>query len=210
MTPFKLKPKISATIAMMEARRDKLRELEEGCVRNVPTSPLHTNLQALREKLNLKKNEMAELMDVTSRTYYAYEQGLRPIPSTTLIKLATATGADLNEILLGRSAPTDLQAVRCAVDDLMLIMKFLGVEYPEMDMQTRLEVSRFAVTTDWQGWSCMHPSIIRDAVRIVTRYRFHPEDLPPPPFWKDYGGEHNQYEEAMRAWQVKIGEDFND
>ena len=184
MAKFKLKPESSATRAVAEARLDRFRDLEEDSVRSAPTSPLHANLRALREKLKFKKNEMAELMEVTSRTYYAYEQGLRPIPSTTLIRLARITGADLNEILMGRPAPTDLQTIRCAIDDLMLIMKFLGVEYPEMDMRTRLEVSRLTVTTDWQGWSRMHPSIIRDAVRMVTRYRFHPEDIPAPPYWE--------------------------
>jgi hypothetical protein len=114
-----------------------------------------------------------------------------------LIRLAIVSGAYLNELLLGRSAPTDLQAVRCAVDDLMLIIKFLGTEYPEMDEPTRTEVARFAVSTDWQGTSRMHPSVIRDAVRMVTRYRFHPEDIPAPPFWEDYAGKKDQYEAAM-------------
>lgn len=210
MAKFKLKPEGSATRAVAEARLDRFRDLEEDSVRYAPTSPLHANLRALREKLKFKKNEMAELMEVTSRTYYAYEQGLRPIPSTTLIRLARITGADLNEILMGRPAPTDLQTIRCAIDDLMLIMKFLGVEYPEMDMRTRLEVSRLTVTTDWQGWSRMHPSIIRDAVRMVTRYRFHPEDIPAPPYWEDFGEKQEQYEAAMEAWQAKIDEDFVD
>ncbi len=209
MSAFKLKPEKTATNAMIEARIDKLGDFEEGCIRNAATSALHLNLQALREKLGLQKNEMAELMKVTSRTYYAYEQGLRPIPSNTLTGLAVATGADMNQLLLGRPAPTDLNAVRSAVDDMMLIIKFLGTEYPDMDLQTRQEVSRFAVTTDWQGWSRMHPSVIRDAVRLVTRYRFHPEDIPAPPFWEDYGERQDEYEAAMEAWQNQLDEDFD-
>lgn len=149
---------------------------------------------------------MAELMKVTSRTYYAYEQGVRPVPSDTLTRLAIVTGADMNEILLGHAAPTDLNTIRYAVDDLMLIVKFLSTEYPEMDIPTRMEVARFAVTTDWQGWSRMHPSIIRDAVRMVTRYRFHPEDIPAPPNWEDFAGRQGQYDTAMEEWQSEIDE----
>jgi DNA-binding XRE family transcriptional regulator len=169
---------------------------------------VHTNVQALREKLGLQKNEMAELLEVTSRTYYAYERGLRPIPSTTLVKLAMVTGADLNQILLGRPARTNFETVRHAVDDLMSIRAYLVSEYPEMDEPTRTKVARLAVTTDWQGWSRMHPSVIRDAVRMVTRYRFHPEDIPAPPLWEDYGEKQDEYEEAVQAWQTKIDEDF--
>lgn len=210
MAKFRLQSENTATKKKIAARNDKLQELEEGYVRNSQTSPLHTNLQALRQKLKLQKNEMAQLMDVTPRTYYAYEQGLRPIPSTTLIRLAVVSGADLNELLLGRSAPTDLQEVRCAVDDLILIIKFLRTEYPEMDEPTRTEVARVAVSTDWQGMSRMHPSVIRDAVKMVTRYRFHPEDIPAPPCWEDYGEKQNRYEQAMKAWQAMIDEDFNE
>jgi transcriptional regulator with XRE-family HTH domain len=165
-------------------------------------------VQALREKLGLQKNEMAELLGVTSRTYYAYERGLRPIPSTTLVKLAMVTGADLNEILLGRPARTNFETVRHAVDDLMSIRAYLVSEYPEMDEPTRTKVARFAVTTDWQGWSRMHPSVIRDAVRMVTCYRFHPEDIPAPPYWEEYEGRTDEYEEAMTEWQAKIDRDF--
>ncbi|MCG7572525.1 helix-turn-helix transcriptional regulator [Phaeobacter sp. CNT1-3] len=208
MPTFKLKPEKTATNAMIEARVNKLGEFEDGCVRNAPSSPLHVNLRTLREKLDLQKNEMAELIKVTPRTYYAYEQGLRPIPSGTLIRLAIVTGADMNQILLGRAAPTNLDTVRSAVDDMMLIIKFLATEYPDMDLQTRQEVSRFAVTTDWQGWSRMHPSVIRDAVRLVTRYRFHPEDIPPPPFHEDYGNDQEQWERDMAEWQRIVDEDL--
>lgn len=201
MSAFKLKPERTATNKMIEARIDKLRDFEDSCIRNAPTSPMFENLRALREKLDLQKNEMAELMKVTPRTYYAYEQGLRPIPSNTLIRLAIVTGADMNQILLGRTAPTDLKIVRNAVDDMTLVMKFLRIEYPSMDLQTQQDVSRVVVTTDWQGWSRLHPSVIRDAVKIVTRFRFHPEDIPAPPFWEDYVDKLDEYEEATRAWQ---------
>lgn len=204
MSAFRLKSKNTATNRMVTAKLDKLGDYREGYVRNAPSSPVHANVQALRERLKLQKNEMAELLEVTARTYYAYERGLRPIPSTTLVRLAMVTGADLNEVLLGHPAPTDFDAVRCAVDDLILIKKYLSNEYPEMDEQTRTKVARLAVTTDWQGWSRMHPSIIRDAVRMVTRYRFHPEDLREPPFWKDYGENSDLYEKAMEAWQAEV------
>lgn len=194
--------------AGLDADEQRLLEREQMEIENAPNSPLHENLRKLRERLNLKKQEMAEILDVTARTYYTYEEGARSIPSSTLVKLATRTGVDLNTLLLGRSVTADSRLVNSAIDDMVKVMDFLEKDYPEMDMKTAAKVARFSVTFDWQGWPRLHPEIIRDAVRMVTRYRFHPEDLPAPPFWEHYGEDQARSEEDMLAWQAMVDEDL--
>jgi hypothetical protein len=56
----------------------------------------------------------------------------------------------------------------------------------------------------------MHPDIIRDFVKIVTRYKFHPEDLPAPPLHEDYGDDLEGWERDMAEWQRIVDEDFPD
>ena len=208
MPDYKLRARTADEWAKLEAEEQRRMDLEQMEITNAPDSPLHENLRKLRERLNLKKQEMAEIMDVTPRTYYAYEEGARSIPSNTLVKLAARTGVDLNTLLLGRSGTVDRNLVQSAIDDMVKIAGFLKKNYPDMDMSTAIKVARFSVTFDWQGWPRLHPEIIRDAVRMVARYRFHPEDLPAPPFWERYGEDQALYEENMAAWQAMVDEDF--
>ncbi|WP_432612881.1 helix-turn-helix domain-containing protein [Litoreibacter halocynthiae] len=56
-------------------------------------------MRKYRERLGITKLKMAELLDVTPRTYYAYEQGHRAVPSPSIAQLAILTGGYLNEIL---------------------------------------------------------------------------------------------------------------
>lgn len=208
MSDYKLLARTEDEWAKLEAEEQRRFELERMEIANAPDSPLHENLRKLRERMNLKKQEMAKIMEVTPRTYYTYEEGARSIPSNTLIKLAVRTGVDLNTLLLGRSGTTDRNLIQSAIADLVKITDFLKVAYPKMDGKTAMKVAKFSVTFDWQGWPRLHPDMIRDAVRMVTRYRFHPEDLPAPPFWEHYGEDQALYEENMAAWQAMVDEDF--
>jgi len=70
---------------------------------------VHENLRQFRIRKGYKKQEMAAIMEITPRTYYIYEKGERAIPSTALVKLAALTRCDLNEILMGRLAPSNEQ-----------------------------------------------------------------------------------------------------
>lgn len=171
-----------------------------------PDSPIEENLREFRRRQGLKKKDVAELMGVTSRTYYAYELGTRSIPSDALIKLATMTRVDLNQILMGRPAEIDHQSVRSAIDDLMKILKFLGENYPKMDMNTRLSVARHAVTSDTGDWPRMHPQMIEGSVKTITGYRFHLADIPSPPNPDHYGDNMEQYEKDDAAWTAAVSE----
>lgn len=181
--------------------------LEDMERRYAPSNTVHENLRSFRSQRGLKKRDMASLMEVTTRTYYDYEEGNRPIPSDALVRLAVLTGGDINQILLGRPAETRPETVESAINDFCVILRFLGVEYPDMDMGTRADVARFALTHDWQGMPRIHPEVIRDAVRMKTRYRFHPEDIPAPPFWEDYGDNQDLFEEHMEEWQRQVDGD---
>ena len=194
--------------AEKEHQQDEDRRYMEAV--NGPESPLHENLRKFRIQNGLKKQEIAASMGVTPRSYYAYEEGQRPVPSDALTKLATLTGADLNEIVMGRTARNDTLTIRHAIDDLMLIMKFLMREYPTMGMETRFKVACHAVTADTGDWPRTAPEMIQASVKVLTRYRFHPETFPPPPDSDHYEGNLDQYEQKLAAWQAMVDENLGD
>ncbi|WBU64566.1 helix-turn-helix domain-containing protein [Paracoccus aerodenitrificans] len=176
-----------------------------------PEKALHENLRDYRIKHQLTKQQMSDLLEVTPRTYYAYEEGLRPVPSPAIVRLAILTGGDLNEILLGRPAPFAHQTTaQTVINEAIVVMKYLAITYPEMGIEDRYQVARFHATTSFGEFPRMHPGTIRDCVRIVTRYRFHPEDIPAPPNHEAYGDDHERWELDMAAWQKAIDEDFPD
>lgn len=179
-------------------------------IRNQPVSPVHKNLQDFRLSHKLKKQEMAEFMGVTPRTYYAYEKGQRAVPSDALVGLATMTRADLNEILMGHSASTEFQTIQAALEDMNLIMKLLKTDHPEISGKIRYKIAHYVLTTDWGRVPRMHPESIRRAISRFTRYRDVPQDLPPPPFFEDYGKDQRQYEKDMKAWQTMVDENFDE
>lgn len=210
MTSFKSAP---LTLAEKEASEREYQKHQDRAYMEAfhgPDLPLHQNLRRFRIRKGLKKQEIAEMMGVTARSYYAYEEGQRPVPSDALAKLATMTEADLNEIVMGRTARDDLQTIRAAIDDMMLIMKYLVTEYPAMDMKTRLEVARHAVSADTGDWPRTHPEMVQGSVKIITRYRFHPEELPPPPDPDRYEDNPELYERKQAEWQVMVDEDLGD
>lgn len=205
---YVLKERSEAEISKIEEDELRRRELEQIEIENAPDGKVHENLKKFRERKGLKKTEIAALMEITPRTYFSYEAGKNPIPSSALVKLATFTGVDMNEILMGRPARTDYAAIKSAFDDLTDIISFLENEYPTMTARTRLRIAKFHVSTDWHPWPRMHPDTIRESVRIKTRYRFHSEDLPAPPYWENYGDNQDLLEEAEAAWQATVDEDF--
>ncbi|GFE50865.1 hypothetical protein So717_26180 [Roseobacter cerasinus] len=170
---------------------------------------VHENLEAFRKKRKFKKSEMAEMMGVSSRSYYMYETGKRAIPSSALVQLEAFTGADLNEVLLGGSKAPNLDAIRFVVDEAIKALCFLGHKYESMPMKTKRAVidKMFAWQTDGVR---ARPSDIVDAVRSVTRYKYHPEDLPAPPFCEDYGEDQESYERDTVAWDKMVAEDMPD
>lgn len=173
-----------------------------------PDTPVHENLLNFRLRKKLKKQQMADFMEVTSRTYYEYEKGSRPIPSDALVKLATLTRADLNEILMGRPASTEAQIMRSGLEDMRIIGKLLQEQHPELADEDYHKVARRVVTTDWGGLPRMHPEAIRRAVSQTTRYRDQHNDLPAPPQFNDFGGRQDSYEQALKDWHRLVDDNF--
>jgi len=193
-----------------ERQEEERLEKDEALRRFAPEGAIHENLRKYRQRLGITKQQMAELLDVTPRTYYAYEQGHRAVPSPAIAQLAILTGGDLNEILLGRPALRSGKATQVVIDEAIVVLKFLAVKYPKMTMEDRYKVVRLHALDDLHGFARMHPSIIRDFAKIVTRYKFHPEDIPAPPFHEDYGDDHERWERDMADWQKAVDEDTPD
>lgn len=72
---------------------------------------------------------MAEMMDITPRSYYAYESGKRSIPTEALVRLNMYTGVDLNEILTGRPSSEGYERV---VSTTILMLRVLLTDYKGM------------------------------------------------------------------------------
>ena len=79
-------------------------------------SEFSKNLTKSRERLNITRNEMAQILGVTVQTYGAYENGKREPSLEKLRKIAAALHASIDE-LLGYSRPIaeeELQIARLA------------------------------------------------------------------------------------------------
>lgn len=208
MSAYKLKKETKAEPTSAEAEQNAPYEREEDERRAGQYGTVHANLRQFRIRSGYKKQEMAQLMEITERSYYDYEAGKRSIPSSALVKLAILTGADLNEILLGRLALTNQQTIENTVRELNSAVEYLGVKYPKMDLATRLKVASFFARYDWQNTVRLHPENIREAVKVITGYRFHPEELSGPPNSEDFGERQDLYSEALETWEKMVCEDL--
>jgi len=187
-----------------QKQRDRI-EMEE---RFGPKAPVHENLRNFRTSKKLKKKQIAEYMEVTTRTYYTYEKGTRPIPSDALVKLATMTRADLNEILMGRAASIEADVMRAGLEDLRIIEELLKTEYPKVTENDYHKIALRVVCTDWGHLPRMHPAVIRQAISQTTRYRDEPLSLPAPPRFEDFDKNENRYEKAVKDWQRLVDDNF--
>ncbi|MGJ8609540.1 MAG: helix-turn-helix domain-containing protein [Octadecabacter sp.] len=208
MPKFKIAP--NTIDGMSEGDFGRFVERETMKARFGPENPTPTNLLRFRLKKRLKKQTVAEMMNVTPRTYYSYENGSRPIPSDALVRLATLTGADLHEILMGRPAAINADVIKAGLIDMEIIERMLIKDNPEIDESTRSKVVRRVVTTDWGELDRMHPSAIRRAIATVTRYSSDPTSQPAPPYYKDYEDRPEDYEQAMLEWQSVVDDNSSE
>ena len=181
-------------------------QLEEELQRALSEKP-HVNLQKFRISRGFKKSEMAQMMGVSAKSYYLYEVGKRAIPSSALVRLEAFTGADLNEVLLGVPKAPKHDRTQHIVDEAIKALCFLGREYPDMPIQTKRRVvdEMFRWLRDLEKAS---PNDIIEAVKIVTRYKYHHEDLPAPPFHENYGEDQEAFDRDMAEWERIFEEDF--
>ena len=208
MSDFKFEKRSGTEQAKFDHERDADFEAQQSDLANIPQSPMHNNLREFRLNRKFKKQQMAEFMGVTTRTYYAYEKGTRAVPSDALINLATKTNVDLHHLLVGRRIRQDASVVLAAMIDAQLISKKLRENYPDMAAETRAKIASYEVPTDWAEWPRMHPAVIDAAIFKFTRYRYFPEDLPAPPFFEDYHDDPGGYVLDMQAWQDIVEQDF--
>lgn len=167
---------------------------------------VHKNLEAFRKKKNFKKSEMAEIMGVSARSYYMYETGKRPIPSSALVQLEAFTGADLNEVLLGGSKAPKHDEIKFVVDEAIKALCFLGYNYKDMPMATKRDVIDKMFQWQRRGERA-RPDDIVEAVKSVTRYKYHQDELPAPPFREDYGDDQEGYDHDIAEWEKIAAED---
>ena len=127
--------------AQTDLEYDEYISSDEAQLQGTESTPPHKNLKKFRLEKKYKKQEMATFMRVTSRTYYAYEEGLRAIPSNALTSLAATTDVDLHFILTGHKATNDAKTVRIAIADAHIIDRQLISTYPDMDTACLLYTS---------------------------------------------------------------------
>lgn len=65
----------------------------------------HEGLKRLRKKQNKSQAEMAEVLNVSRRSYQDFEAGKRPIPSDAILALHAEFDCDLHELFTGRPVP---------------------------------------------------------------------------------------------------------
>lgn len=189
-----------------EAEEAQLQFEQDALQQALSTKP-HVNLQKFRVSKKFKKSEMAQMMGVSAKSYYLYETGKRAIPSTALVQLEAFTGADLNEVMLGAPKAPKHDRTQHIVDEAIKALCFLGREYPDMPIQTKRRVvdEMFRWLRDLEKAT---PSDIIEAVKIVTRYKYHQENLPAPPFWEDYGDDQEAFDRDMAEWEKMVEEDL--
>ncbi|WP_282158840.1 helix-turn-helix domain-containing protein [Shimia thalassica] len=166
-----------------------------------PKRPLHENLRNYRIRLSLKKYQAAKLMGVTPRTYYSYETGKSPIPLEAIVELATYTGGNLNEVILGRTGTDEDEIVQSVFEDTRHILTYLSETYPKMERDVKDKIASNLIAAKRSVFPRTDPETIKAEVVVTTGYRFHPEDLPAPPYWPNFIGNEMGFDEAMNDWE---------
>jgi len=201
MSEFEYLFRSEAEEADYEAHLAELQEAQHFTDQNAPVGSISENLISFRRRRGLKKVDVARIMGVTARTYFAYENGQRSIPSDALINLAVQTGVDIHQVLMGKPAVPDANIVRAALVDAAKIQAFIEKKHPEMEGATRNTVVRTCITTDWAGWPRVHPRAINAAVTRCTAYNPLHSELPAPPDFRDYRGDSKRYETDLADWE---------
>ena len=91
---FKFTPVDPDEYARGLEEEEEARSQEEALAAALAVEP-HANLERFRKKRGFTKTEMAEMMDITPRSYYAYESGKRSIPTEALFRSVRPRQCDL-------------------------------------------------------------------------------------------------------------------
>lgn len=169
----------------------------------LPEEP-HINLGRFRRRRGFKKTEMAEMMDVTPRSYYAYESGKRPIPTEALVRLNMHTGADLNEILTGR--PSSQMHDRI-VSETISVLRVLMATYEGLPLHRAEKIIRETIRYAHGENQIIDKRLIDEMVAVEMRHKYHPENIPAPPFHEAYGeDQQEQFKRDEAEWHKSVEE----
>ena len=61
---------------------------------------MYPNIEAERVRKGMSKEELAEKLDISLKTYYNWLNGLTAIPSTALKKMSTIFGVEIGYLLI--------------------------------------------------------------------------------------------------------------
>lgn len=133
---------------------------------NVPPS---RKLELFRKNYGITQDAMCQYMDVSKRSYCAYESGETRIPFKALLKLAETTDFDFNELIVGDKDRVGAAYRRKVVDMAKRIVSYClenagGLSVTQMFFVAESYVAEFGVSEDlWFAWidDCIQ-SVIRD------------------------------------------------
>ncbi|MFY1707163.1 helix-turn-helix domain-containing protein [Tritonibacter scottomollicae] len=176
---------------------------EEALAAALAVEP-HANLERFRKKRCFTKTEMAEMMNVTPRSYYAYESGKRSIPTEALVRLNMYTGVDLNEILTGRPSSLGYERVVSAT---IWMLRVLLTDYKGIPLSRQEKIINETISYAQERGLTIDKRLVDEVVASKMVYKFHPENIPAPPDARAYGADqYEQYKRDEEAWQKHVDE----
>lgn len=200
---FKFTPVDPDEYARAFEEEEEARSQEEALAAALAVEP-HANLERFRKKRGFTKTEMAEMMDITPRSYYAYESGKRSIPTEALVRLNMYTGVDLNEILTGRPSSEGYERV---VSTTIWMLRVLLTDYKGIPLSRQEKIINETIGYAQERGLTIDKRLVDDMVASEMVYKFHPENIPAPPDAEAYGeDQYEQYKRDEEAWQKHVDE----
>ncbi len=137
----------------------------------------NVGLKKLRLELKLSQEKMAEIADVTRRTYQAYERGENPIPSDVLCRLAATYSFDLH-MLFSASAHADNLRVREDTAKLAAeVVLHLQDRFAEMPAHEAQHIAMEFVRSNKPG-TPVNKGTVYESIQLVTGGKHIPEEIP--------------------------------
>jgi transcriptional regulator with XRE-family HTH domain len=189
-----------------EQAQEEAQSHEEAIASVLQFEP-HVNLARFRRERGFKKTEMAEMMGVTSRSYYSYESGNRPIPTEALIRLHLYTGVDLNEILLGKCGGLRDGKVDKIVSETFRLLRLLMLTYEGLPWGKAEKITRNTIVYALENSLKIDKRLADEMVGVEMVYKYHSEYIPIPPDPEGYSDElFEKYKADWLEWDRRVEE----
>ncbi|GAA4227430.1 transcriptional regulator with XRE-family HTH domain [Sagittula marina] len=198
---FKFTPVDPDEYARAFEEEEEAKSQEEALAAALAAEP-HANLERFRRKRGFTKTEMAEMMDVTPRSYYAYESGKRSIPTEALVRLNMYTGVDLNEILTGRPSSEGYERV---VSTTIWMLRVLMTDYKGIPLSRQEKIISETICYAQEHGCTIDKRLVDEVVASEMVYKYHSENIPAPPDPQAYSDDQlKQYKEDQATWEARI------